>query len=174
MRLFVVEGKQCDPKKCTGARMIRFGFAVGLPQQTSMPRGAVVLTPTSQTAISKADWRAANIHGLVVLDISWNKSKDIFPEVSDKFVGRALPYLVAANPTNYGKPFMLSSAEAMSAALWIMGEKPHAERVMMKFKWGDSFLALNRERLEAYAACETSTQVVEAQKRIVDAIDSSR
>jgi len=171
MRLFIVEGKQCAPKKCTGARMIRFGFAKGLERQTSLLRGCVVLTPASQVALSHADRRNADLYGLGVLDISWNKSKEVFPEIPEKCIGRALPYLVAANPTNYGKPFMLSSAEAMASALWILDEKDLATNIMSKFKWGPSFLALNNERLESYARCRTSTEVVEVQKRIIDEID---
>ncbi|MFH0816889.1 MAG: DUF367 family protein [Methanobacteriota archaeon] len=170
MRLYVVEGNQCDPKKCTGARLIRFGYAQPLRAPKALPRGSVVLTPVAEIALSPADAAAASKRGLAVLDFSWNKTEDDFPEIPRDCSGRALPFLVAANPTNYGKPFKLSSAEALASALSILGESQKAEELMTKFKWGLSFLALNRERLEAYAKCKDSTEVVEAQRKIVEAM----
>jgi pre-rRNA-processing protein TSR3 len=170
MRLYVVEGNQCDPKKCTGARMIRFGYAQPLRSPNAVPRGSVVLTPVAQIAISPADAHSAAKRGLCVLDFSWNETEDDFPQIPRDTVGRALPFLVAANPTNYGKPFKLSSVEALASALVILGERAKAEELMSKFKWGPSFLALNRERLEAYAECKDSTEVVEAQRKIVEAM----
>ncbi len=84
-----------------------------------------------------------------------------------KAVGRALPYLLAANPVNYGRPFVLSSAEALAAALLILGEGDHGRELLGKFSWGEQFLRLNHEPLEAYAAAENSAGVVAAQAEFV-------
>jgi pre-rRNA-processing protein TSR3 len=70
---------------------------------------------------------------------------------------------VAANPVNYGKPFQLSTVEALAAGLVILGEAAQAELILSKFTWGHVFLELNREPLQEYAAARDSTQVVEIQ-----------
>jgi pre-rRNA-processing protein TSR3 len=71
---------------------------------------------------------------------------------------------VAANPVNYGTPFRLNTAEAFAGALVIVGEREQAEDILSKFTWGHTFLELNAEPLERYAACENSSEVVAVQE----------
>jgi len=46
--------------------------------------------------------------------------------------------------------------EALAAALFITGFVEQADRILALFKWGPTFMALNREPLEAYAESSAS------------------
>ena len=70
---------------------------------------------------------------------------------------------LAANPVNFGKPFKLSTVEALAAGLVILGEPKQAESILSKFTWGHVFLELNREPLQEYSAAKDSTEVVRIQ-----------
>jgi pre-rRNA-processing protein TSR3 len=70
---------------------------------------------------------------------------------------------VAANPVNYGKPFQLSTVEALAAAMIILGERAAAELLLSKFSWGHVFLDLNREPLSEYASARDSAEVIRIQ-----------
>jgi len=80
---------------------------------------------------------------------------------------RCLPYLIAANPVNYGKPTKLSTVEALAAALYIAGFKRKAEKLLSIFKWGPQFIRLNQKFLDSYAEARDSNEVVELQKKFM-------
>jgi len=168
IRLNAYHAGQCDPKKCTSRKLERLGLLTFVPRPLSLPGGTILLTPAAEQAVSKADAPRAERHGLSVLDVSWKQAekRGRFPIVPQA-TGRALPYLLAANPVNYGKPFVLSSAEAFAAALVIFGHDEEARAILSKFAWGGQFLALNREPLDAYAEARDSSGVVAAQSEFI-------
>ena len=127
-----------------------------------LPRGAVILDPFTPKAFSPADRQSLEKKGLSALDCSWVHAKEVF-DMQLHLVPRCLPYLVAANPVNYGKPTKLSTVEALAAALYIADFCDQATELLSKFKWGLQFIALNKELLEGYLQAKDSTGVVEAQ-----------
>jgi pre-rRNA-processing protein TSR3 len=98
---------------------------------------------------------------LVALDCSWESAEAAQFSLDGRH--RALPFLVAANPVNYGRPMRLTTVEALAAGLVILGERDRAEAVLGHFRWGETFLASNEEPLERYAACPDSSDVVAVQ-----------
>ncbi len=166
--IIVYHADQCDPKKCTGTRLGRMNKAKIVRNMRQIPRGSVVLNPVSEVAFSRADQVAVRKSGLVALDCSWKQAERIFT-ASKTGEQRSLPYLLAANPINTYKPVKLSTAEALAAALYIIGIPDKADDMLSVFKWGHSFITLNREWLDAYAECTTSGEVVQIQKEIMEA-----
>ena len=149
----------CDPKKCTVKKLERAGLIRIVTRISAIPRNSLLLDPTAEQALSPADLAVKSI---TVLDCSW--------EVLDTGslrswrIRRALPFLVAANPVNFGKPCMLSSVEALAAALYILGEEQQAHDILGKMSWGIRFLEVNKEPLKLYAAAKNSTDVVRIQQ----------
>mgnify|MGYP001256744973 FL=1 len=159
MDLLIYTANQCDPKRCTGRKMERFGLARSTRRWNNL-RGRLVLSPFSERALSPADKMEVG-RGLAALDCSWAHAEEVFGHLRLK--ARALPFLVAANPVNFGKPFKLSTVEAFAAALVILGEGPQAEEILAKFSWGHTFQELNQEPLAEYAEAKDSTEVVAIQ-----------
>jgi pre-rRNA-processing protein TSR3 len=157
MQLLVYHANQCDPKKCSGKKLARFGL-VRLTGRINQLRPFLVLSPFSEKALSPED---RGVRGLAALDCSWAHAEEVFSHTS--LQERALPFLVAANPVNYGKPFKLSTVEALAAGLFILGEAAQAELILSKFNWGYVFLELNRQPLQEYAAARNSAEVVSIQ-----------
>jgi len=171
IKIFVYDEKDCDPKKCTSRKMVKFQLAKELTNLRSVPYGVLVLDPFAQKAVSREDRERVRAHGVLVMDLSW-ENVEHFPKVRKDAAHRALPYLLAANPVNWGKPMRLTSAEAVAATLYILGENEQAEKVMSKFSWGEQFFLLNRELLERYSAAETSQDVVAIQWDYVEPPES--
>ncbi len=160
--IIVAYFNQCDPKKCSGLRMIRLGQATRIDTLREVPHHAIVLNPFSEKALSIEDKANAEKYGIVVIDGSWNSLEE-HRTLFKQGIGRGLPFLVAANPINYGIPTKLSSSEAVMASLWILGFKDQALEIADSVKWGSAFLHINMERLESYARAKSSKEVVEAQ-----------
>ncbi len=165
IKILVLHLREDDPKKCTAMKLIRHKIARLLHSPAQIPQSSIVLNPFANKALSPEDRRFIEKHGLVAIDASWHSEniRNYFAKRIRKGKHRALPYLVAANPINYGKPTILSTAEAIAAALYIAGFKEDAEKVMSIFKWGPVFLSLNRELLNAYSKASTSSEVVKIQ-----------
>ena len=159
IRLFVLPGEECDPKRCTARKLERFGLANRV-RSRHPPRRAIVLHPGAEVVLGPEDRTAAEAHGLVALDLSWRRGRFTRPGQN----AREVPYLVAANPVNYGNARVLSTVEAFAAALYLLGSPDRATEVLAKFAWGATFLALNHEPLEAYRAARTREEVLAAER----------
>lgn len=163
VKLYIYHAGQDDPKKCSARRMKQFGLATMYESVEKLPPKSILLDPTANKALSPDDRKYVS-RGLVVLDCTWEEVERVFPTLKSKSMqSRALPYMLAANPVNYGRPFMFNSAEAFVAALYILGYKEQAREVASKFKWGETFLTLNHEPLEAYSEAEDSADIIRIQ-----------
>lgn len=163
----VYHAKQCDPKKCSTLKLRRHNLVRVVHRVRQLPHGAVILDPFTTKAFSPEDKTRLQKRGLVALDCSWVHAKEVF-DVSSHWTPRCLPYLVAANPVNYGKPTKLSTVEALAAALYIAGFSEQAQELLAKFKWGPQFIILNKELLEGYAQAKDSTDVVNVQNDYIN------
>lgn len=149
-RVYVLLLQQDDPKKCTAAKLSKFRLATPLHRLRQVPRQALVLSPFADNVLLFND-RAHSVNsGLVAIDCSWERADEVLA-LRLPGLGRRLPTLLAANPTNYAKPHKLSSVEALAAALYIVGFKNEAAKLLSLFKWGETFLTLNAEPLDAYS-----------------------
>ena len=115
------------PRKCTVKKLEKSGFLKIFNKISQIPRNTLLLDPTAEQALSQAD---NHVRSITVLDCSWVVLDT--GKVHSWRSRRALPFLVAANPVNFGKPCVLSSVEALAAALYIIGEKEKAAELLSK------------------------------------------
>lgn len=171
VRIVVYNARQCDPKKCTALKLEHHGLARGVSQVRFLPKRAVVLNPFSEIAFSPADRSRIENFGLAALDCSWDKAER-FLSAHVRGTSRCLPVLIAGNPVNFSKPTKLSTLEALAAALFISGFREQASELLAMYKWGHTFLELNRELLETYSCAKDSTEIVELQKQFITNVDA--
>ena len=153
LKLQVLMFYQDDPKKCTAAKMVKFGLAQNIKKIGSK---GLVLDPFAEKTLLPKD--ASVIHSVVGIDCSWNLADHAF---SQKFNGikRKLPPLLAGNPVNYSKLNKLTTAEALSGSLYILGFKEQSLELLNKFKWGHTFYELNQNLLNDYSESTTEKDI---------------
>ena len=144
---------QDDPKKCTAAKLVKFKIANDIRKTN---KKNLILDPFSEKILLPKD--KSLINSIVGIDCSWNLADKAF---SKNFLGvkRKLPPLLAGNPVNYSKLNKLTTAEAISASLFILGLKQAALDLLDKFKWGHTFYDLNKNLLEEYINLDSEDQI---------------
>eukprot|EP00792_Barthelona_sp_PAP020_P011458 TRINITY_DN5445_c0_g1_i1.p1 TRINITY_DN5445_c0_g1~~TRINITY_DN5445_c0_g1_i1.p1 ORF type:complete len:242 (+),score=65.94 TRINITY_DN5445_c0_g1_i1:31-726(+) len=170
-RLIMWDFEHCDPKKCTGKRLSHFHLLEELTIKNGF--GGVVLSPIGVDLICNGDKDLVEKYGLGVIDCSWNRIEETPVSKLKCKEHRLLPWLLAANPVNCGKPCKLSCVEALAAGLFICGQEFDAIKILNKFKWGENFLKLNGDYLLIYQGCETPTEILKAQQEIIDEYENN-
>ena len=158
---FVLMLKQDDPSKCTAAKLVKFKLAQPIHH---IHKAMIVLNPFAKVLISGDDSKISNI--VCAIDCSWLRAEQVmkYRKFACRGIDRRLPLLLAANPINYSKVGVLSTAEALSGSLYIMGYKAMAAELMNKFKWGHTFLQLNSNLLEEYSNAASTAQIADLEK----------
>ena len=146
---------QDDPKKCTAAKLLKFGLAKKITKSRSK---TVLLHPYSEkTLLNHEKSLFTSITGI---DCSWALAGQVFEK---DFVGisRKLPPLLAGNPVNYSKINKLTTVEAIAGAAFILGAEELSKTLLEKFNWGHTFLELNENLLQDYKNANSEDEVIE-------------
>lgn len=162
MKLSILDYRECDQDKCTARKLIDKKLAERLVNDRDLGKGGIYLNPLAEKAISPEDRPEAEEGGIKAIDCTWTEAEDKIPQYEN---GRALPYLVAVNPINYGNAFQLTTVEALAGALYILGKKEKAEEILSVFNWGEQFFKMNEEPLEEYREAENSREIIEIQEQ---------
>lgn len=160
----------CDAKRCSGKRLMRLGLMREL--HVGQKHAGVVVSPKAKTILSPADKGIMEQYGAAVVEASWKRIEEVpFNRIGGPNP-RLLPYLIAANPTNYGKPWRLNCVEALAACFYICGRPEWAEEILSTFSYGESFLDINREVLDRYAGCKDEEEVKKTEEEWLAKIEN--
>jgi pre-rRNA-processing protein TSR3 len=196
---------RCHPRFFFPALQSRLSFLPGTTlTDLNRPKGTQVISPADRDLILNG--------GLAVVECSWARLDDVpFAKIASPHERLCLsselsscdlsnrisvvPYLMATNPTNYGKPWRLNCVEALAAAFYITGFDSYAERLLDGFGWGGSFWKVNRcvsrsqtdmllfasectlmirpnrPYIERYQSCKTAADVSAAQDNIIQELE---
>jgi pre-rRNA-processing protein TSR3 len=106
---------QCDAKRCTGKKLSRAGWIRELKPSQRCRGKAIVLTPSATQSVCPLDRETIMSDGICVVDCSWNRVEEMPFHILKGGQPRLLPFLVAANPVNYGRPFKLTCVEVCAS-----------------------------------------------------------
>lgn len=162
---------QDDRKKNTAVRLSK-KYKIKLHENLRrIPRKGILLDPLCGKVFGPEDHKILRSgNSLVALDCSWKQIEESVEAISrrTRLIHRTLPILLAANPVNWGKPTKLSTVEAISATLYLMGEIEHAKNLLSSFNWGMEFIKLNKNPLEDYSNAKTSEELIKLQFEYFD------
>ena len=126
--------------------------------------------PKGKQVVSMADREIVETAGLAVVECSWARLEEVpFGKIAspherlcknhprDRLQPHAhqsiVPYLIATNPVNYGKPWRLNCVEALAAAFYITGFDTYAEALLKPFGWGHAFIEVNGSVMCVISVC---------------------
>ena len=155
MKINLLMFYQDDPKKCTAAKLIKFGLAKKITR--SQPKTVLLHPYSEKTLLNHEKSLFTSITGI---DCSWALAEQVFEK---DFVGisRKLPPLLAGNPVNYSKINKLTTVEAIAGAAFILGDETLSQNLLEKFNWGHTFLELNENLLQDYRKAKSEGEVIE-------------
>jgi len=147
--------KQDDPRKCSAAKLVKFGLAKPVTRTASR---TLILNPFSKKTLLKSDKKFVN--SITGIDCSWNLITSAFKK-SFTGISRKLPPLLAGNPINYSKLNKLSTVEALAGAVYILGETDLTHNLLQKFKWGNTYFELNKNLLQDYSIAQSEAEILD-------------
>jgi len=158
MKIQVVMLKQDDPKKCSAEKLVKFGLAKNVKKTSNT---TLLLNPFAKKTLLPSDKNL--ITSITAIDCSWNLVEQTF---ANKLPGihRKLPPLFAGNPVNYSKIGKLTTVEAISGALFILGNGDLGNQLLDKFKWGHTFYELNQNLISDYLNLDSEDQIAQILK----------
>lgn len=161
--VYVYVMREDDPRKCTSMKLLRKGLAKPLYKPRMIPKKAIVLNPYALSVLTVEDSERLESNGVVAVDCSWEAAAQVFAK-RWKGIQRRLPFLLPGNPVSYCKPRRLSSLEALAATLYLLSYREDASRMLSLYKWGNTFLTLNRNLMAEYARCRSEEEVKAVEK----------
>ncbi len=132
----------------------------------------MLLDPYATVPLTSGDRPRAEGAGLIAVDCSWNRLSQAHargvPNARARGGGgaRRLPMLLATNPQHFGRLGELNTAEALAAALWILGRPEESVGLLSGFAGGSTFLELNAERLARYAAAGSAKAILAEERAL--------
>jgi len=156
MKINLLMFYQDDPKKCTAAKLLKFGLAKKI---TRSQKNTVLLHPYSKKILLNHE--KSFFTSITGIDCSWALAEQVF-QSDFTGVSRKLPPLLAGNPVNYSKLGKLTTVEAIAGASFILGDEVLSKNLLEKFNWGHTFLELNENLLHDYQKANSEDEIIKA------------